>query len=202
MTGRCLMNRLMDPAARDATMHDHTYTEAPAAVAAVEEAQARVTDVRSRKVRADIPIPAAPYLDRKVRDVPHLAEIWSYINPHMLYGKHLGYKGNFEKNLPEHEPKTLDLFHKLEEVKHEAMQFMRVRVVWQFFEAERDGNAIHLFAPSEATPMHTFRFGRQSSREDGLCLSDYILDPQAGRRDHLAMFVVTAGAGIRERSEQ
>ena len=49
----------------------------------------------------------------QVRDVPHLAEIWSYINPHMLYGKHLGYKGNFEKSLAEHEPKALDLFHKL-----------------------------------------------------------------------------------------
>ena len=24
---------------------------------------------------------------------------------------------------------------------------MKVRAVWQFFEAERDGNAIHLFAP-------------------------------------------------------
>jgi hypothetical protein len=65
----------------------------------VEEAPVRVTESRSRKVRPDIPIPAAPYLDRKVRDVPHLAEVWSYINPHMLYGKHLGYKGNFEKNL-------------------------------------------------------------------------------------------------------
>ena len=36
-----------------------------------------------------------------MRDVPHLAEVWSYINPHMLYGRHLGYKGNFEKQLAE-----------------------------------------------------------------------------------------------------
>ena len=28
-----------------------------------------------------------------------LAEVWSYINPFMLYGRHLGYKGNFEKDL-------------------------------------------------------------------------------------------------------
>ena len=69
----------------------------------------------------------------------------------MLYGKHLGYKGNFEKSLAEHEPKALDLFHKLEEVKHAAAQFMRVKAVWQFFEAERDGNAIHLFA-TRCTP--------------------------------------------------
>ena len=128
---------------------------------AAEEAPVRVSEARSRKVRTDISIPTAPNLDRKVRDVPHLAEIWSYINPHMLYGKHLGYKGNFEKNLAEHEPKALDLFHKLEEVKHEAAQFMRVKAVWQFFEAERDGNAIHLFAPSGLTPKRIAR--RKSS---------------------------------------
>ncbi len=78
---------------------------------------------------------------------------------------------------------------------------MKVKAVWQFFEAERDGNAIHLFAPGGASPIHTFRFGRQR-REDGLCLSDYILDPEDGRRDHLALFVVTAGAGVRERAEE
>ena len=89
----------------------------------------------------------------------------------------------------------------MEEVKQEAAKFMHVKAVWQFFEAERDGNAIHLFAPGGASPIHTFRFGRQR-REDGLCLSDYILEADDGKRDHLALFVTTAGAGIRERSEQ
>jgi 5-methyltetrahydrofolate--homocysteine methyltransferase len=51
---------------------------------------------------------------------------------------------------------------------------MKVKAVWQFFEAERDGNSIHLFAPGAASPIHTFHFGRQP-RENGLCLSDYIL---------------------------
>ncbi len=201
MTGLDLMNRLMDPAAREVTMLDHTYVEAPAPAPAAEETPVRVTETRSRKVRPDIPIPAVPSLERKVRDVPHLAEVWSYINPHMLYGKHLGYKGNFEKNLVEHEPKALELFHNMEELKHEAAQFMRVRAVWQFFEAERDGNAIHLFVPGAPAPLHTFRFGRQH-RDEGLCLSDYILDAEDGKRDHLAIFVVTAGAGIRDKAEE
>ena len=39
------------------------------------------------------------------------------------------------------------------------------------------------------------------SRTD-LCLSDYVLDPEDGRRDHLAMFVVTAGEGVRSHSEE
>jgi 5-methyltetrahydrofolate--homocysteine methyltransferase len=152
-------------------------------------------------VRTDIPIPPAPYLERKIRDVPHLAEVWSYINPFMLYGRHLGYKGNFEKELAGHEPKALELFHNLEAVKQEAARFMQVRVVWRFFEAERDGNAIRLFAPGGETPIHAFHFGRQR-RENGLCLSDFILEAEDGRRDHLALFVATAGARVREKSEE
>jgi 5-methyltetrahydrofolate--homocysteine methyltransferase len=201
MTGLDLMNRLMDPQARAAVLAGHKAVEAPAAVEEPAAPLAPITSRRSGKVRTGIPIPAAPYLERRVRDVPHLAELWSYINPYMLYGRHLGYKGNFEKALAEREDKALELFHNMEEVKQDAARFMKVKTVWQFFEAERDGNQVHLFAPGGASPIHTFAFGRQR-REDGLCLSDYILGPEDGRRDHLALFVVTAGACIRERSEE
>ncbi len=200
MTGLRLMNQLMDPARRDAVLAAHapaaaTIATEPARVAAPAPAAAR-----SSKVRADLPIPAAPYLEKKVRDVPHLDEVWSYINPHMLYGRHLGYKGNFEKDLAARHEKALALFHQMEEVKHAAAQFMKVRAVWQFFEAEREGNSIHLFAPGAENPTHTFHFGRQR-KPDGLCLSDYILEAEENARDHLAFFVATAGAGIREKSE-
>jgi 5-methyltetrahydrofolate--homocysteine methyltransferase len=152
-------------------------------------------------VRTDLAIPAAPYLDRRLRDVPNLAEVWSYINPFMLYGRHLGFKGNFEKLLAERDAKALKLFHDVEEVKAEAARFMKARAVWQFFEAERAGNAIQLFSPGGVSPIHTFQFGRQP-RPDGLCLSDYILEADEGRRDHLALFVVTAGSQVREESER
>ncbi len=199
MTGLRLMNELMDPASRDEVLRAHTPGEAEAVAQASTGAAVPVSERRSSKVRVDIPIPQAPYLDRKVRDVPQLAEVWSYVNPQMLYGKHLGFKGNFEKLLAERDPKALELFHNVEEVKQRAQ--MKVRAVWRFFEAEREGNALHLFAPGEARPLHTFRFTRQA-RENGLCLSDYVLDPVDGRRDHIAIFVATAGAGIRERSSE
>jgi len=201
MTGLKLLNDIMDPATRESVLRVHTHVVPPMEVERPAEPAGPLTDVRSRKVRVDIPVPTAPYLDRKVRDVPHLAEIWSYINPHMLYGRHLGYKGHFEKHLAEHNEKALELYHMVEDLKHEAARFMKVKAVWQFFEAERAGNAINLFAPGGASPIHTFQFGRQR-RDEGLCLSDYILDAADGARDHLAIFVVTAGAGIREHSEE
>ena len=201
MTGLRNMNQLMDPAQRDEFVRAHTHVVPPVEIARPAEMAVPVTENRSRKVRAGLPLPAPPSLERKVRDVPHLTEIWSYINPHMLYGRHLGYKGHFEKELAQHDEKALELYHNVEDLKHEAARFMKVKAVWQFFEAEREGNAISLFSPGGQAPVHTFRFGRQR-RDEGLCLSDYILDPADGGRDHLAIFVITAGAGIREKSEE
>jgi len=201
MTGLRLLNEIMDPGQREQVLREHTFSDAVVEAVAPAQESAPVGQARSSKVRADIPIPAAPYLDRKLRDVPNLAELWTYINPYMLYGRHLGFKGNFEKLLNERDAKALKLFHDVDQVKAEAARFMKVKAVWQFFEAERDRNAVNLFAPGAATPIHTFRFGRQR-RENGLCLSDYILDADEGRRDHLVLLVVTAGSGVRSEAER
>jgi 5-methyltetrahydrofolate--homocysteine methyltransferase len=202
MTGLRIMNQLMDPAERENLLAELRKKPAISVVSrpAEEDAVAARSTERSSRVRIDLPIPPVPYLERKIRAVPELPEIWSYINPFMLYGRHLGYKGRFEQDLAARVPKALELFSMVEELKEFAKGFMQVKVVWQFFEAERDGNSIQLFAPQSAQPMHTFHFGRQP-RENGLCLSDYILPPLNGRRDHLAFFVCTAGAGIRERTD-
>jgi 5-methyltetrahydrofolate--homocysteine methyltransferase len=162
---------------------------------------AKPTVTRSPKVRADLPIQEVATLDRKVRLVPDLRDIWSYINPYMLYGRHMGFRGDFVKRFAERDAKAVELYESMEEVKAEAAQFMKVRAVWQFFEAEAQGDAIQLFAPGESIALHTFQFPRQRIG-DQLCLSDYILPARDGKRDHLALFVVTAGEGVRERSEK
>ena len=202
MTGLRLMNELMDPAARSAVIEAHSPAIAAPAAEPAAPAARPAAEQRSSRVRTDIPIPAAPYLERRVRHVRQLSEVWSYINPFMLYGRHLGFKGNFEEQLAAHDPKALELANQVDELKQEAAHWMSIRAVWQFFEAERAGNSIHLFAPGAAQPLHSFRFGRQP-KPDGLCLSDYVLEPEGdGRRDHIALFVVTAGEGVRLRAEQ
>src|SRR5438128_10662836 len=110
----------MDPAGREATLRAHTFTEASKPVQAAVEAPPPMTRIRSGNVRTDVPIPPAPYLDRRVRDVPQLTEIWSYINPFMLYGRHLGYKGNIEKDLLGHNETTLALFQSMEALREQA----------------------------------------------------------------------------------
>jgi len=200
MTGLRLMNEIMDPATREERLTGATFSEFAVLPERDMGEKVNAGTTRSSKVRTNIPIPSVAYLDRRVRTLPNLQDIWSYINPFMLFGRHMGYKGNFEKQLLQREEKALALYNDMEEVKEEAMQWMKVRAVWQFFQAERAGNSIRLFEPGGKEPIHTFDFGRQP-RKDGLCLSDYVLDPVNGDRDHFALFVVTAGGGVREKSE-
>jgi 5-methyltetrahydrofolate--homocysteine methyltransferase len=200
MTGLRLMNELSDPARREEVMRQHTH----AGTAVLEEAALRngepPGEERSPRIRLDLPIPAVAYLDRKKRAAPDVNEIWDYVNPYMVFGRHLGFRGDFAKALAERDPRALELYNNVEEVKREAAKFMKISAVWRFFEAERRGNSIALFAPDAGAPQHTFHFPRQRSG-DKLCLSDYVLPATNGSRDHLALFVVTAGAGIRERAE-
>jgi len=200
MTGLRLMNELMDPTTRESVLRTHTASGNGASVSTVVSVQQIPAVTRSPRVRADLPIPAVQSLDRKARLVPDLREVWGYINPFMLFGRHMGFRGDFEKRLAERDPKAVELFEQMEEVKKEAAEFMKVRAVWQFFEAEAQGDSLQLFRPGEKEALHTFRFPRQR-QGDFLCLSDYVLPAKNGQRDHLALFVVTAGEGVRERSE-
>jgi len=201
MTGLRLMNQLMDPATRETVLRDHAASGDGFSVTTTVSISPASKPARSPRIRTDLPIPRVQYLDLKVRLVPDLREIWSYINPYMLYGRHLGFRGDFEKHLAERDSKAVELFESMEEVRKEAASFMKIRAVWQFFEAEAEGELLHFFAPGAKGPLHTFRFARQR-KGDYLCLSDYVLRVQNGQRDHVALFVVTAGEGIREHAEK
>jgi len=201
MTGLRLANELMDPTVRHIIIEERKKISAAVAVEVNKEEILPESTTRSSLVRTDLPIPPVSLLERVKRDVPQLEEIWSYINPQMLYVRHLGFKGNFEQRLVERDPKALELFDQIEKVKDRARSLMKVRVVWKFLEAESQGNDLNLFQPGEKMPLHTFHFHRQR-KPDGLCLADFVLPPHEGQRDHVALFVVGAGEGIREESER
>jgi 5-methyltetrahydrofolate--homocysteine methyltransferase len=201
MTGLRLMNELMDPATRARVISEHTSSGNGVSVATTVKVVEKPAVTRSPKVRRDLPIPEVATLERKVRLVPDLRELWSYISPFMLYGRHMGYRGDFEKHLAAREAKAVELYNEMEEVKNEAAGFMKVRAVWQFFEAQAEGETLHLFAPGAKEPLQSWKFKRQKTG-DQLCLTDYVLDPRNGKRDHVAVFVVSAGEGIRERAEK
>ena len=188
MTGLRLMNQLMDPNEREATLAaNRNLVPGAFAEPAVEEPLVpKSRRAQHQSARRSAHPAGAVSGSQTFATCPQLTELWSYINPFMLFGRHLGYKGNFEKNLAQGEAKALELNNLVDRSEApKPRRCMKVKAVWQFFEAERDGNAIHLFAPGGTDPLHTFHFGRQP-RANGLCLSDYILPASNGQRDHLA----------------
>jgi 5-methyltetrahydrofolate--homocysteine methyltransferase len=163
------------------------------------------TEERSSRIAIDVVVPPVPDTERHVERNIDLDLLWSYVNPQMLYGKHLGFRGRFVDALAAGDVKAKELEAKIEAVKAECRAgAMSAHAVWQFFEAEGDGNRIHIFGGDDRTrPIATFAFPRQR-KPDGVSLADLVLPPTRdaqGRiiaRDHIGIFVTTAGAGIRE----
>jgi 5-methyltetrahydrofolate--homocysteine methyltransferase len=129
--------------------------------------------------------------------VEDLREVWSYLNPQMLYGKHLGLRGSFAAKLGAGDAKAVALRNTVESLMDEVEHWMRVRAVWRFFEAESKGEELSVFEAGAGYPIHTFVFPRQP-RPGGLCLADFVLPPVGGVRDSVALFVVGAGEEVRE----
>lgn len=206
MNGLDILNRLMDTDSR-ATLEAALLAQDLGAVAPLPQITIPESEKRSSKISLDVRIPPVPDLERHVYEVADLDEIWSYINPQMLYGRHMGLRGRFRDLIEAGDKRAVELEEKIERVKEECRQGgMKIRVVWQFFEAESEGNAIHIYSGKDSVaPIETFAFPRQR-KEEGLCLSDLVLpfevdESNSKQRDHVAMFVTTAGEGIREIAE-
>ena len=197
MAGLKLVERLMDPAARpELNQEVADLITADTAEAVVEPGEAADPGRgAAAEVRRDIPVPAPPDLDRHVAELD-LDKVWEYLNPQMVYGKHLGLKGSVKRLREEGDEKLAKLEKIMDELKDVARQgAMKARAVWRFFPAEAEGNKVTLRDPETGEPVAVWTFPRQN-REGGLCLADYVLPG-----DHLALFVTTAGEGIRERVE-
>jgi 5-methyltetrahydrofolate--homocysteine methyltransferase len=148
-------------------------------------------------------IPLPPDLRSHVIDNYDLEAIFAYVNPTMLYGKHLGLKGNLETLLEQRDEKAEHLYQQVRAMEDEilAKQLLRARAVYKFFPAQASGDTILIYNPAGTEVVETFRFPRQTHGE-GFCLSDFVAPRDSGRMDYIALFAVTCGHGVRELSEQ
>jgi 5-methyltetrahydrofolate--homocysteine methyltransferase len=166
------------------------------------------------KARAAVPplsqVPAAPDFERHVLANTPLDHIWSFVNPVLLYGRHLGLKDSVVRRvetcsaaeLAETEAgrKALALREHVEQVKSWCRGGrMQARAVYQFFRAESEGDRILLYEAG-GSQVAEVQFPRQDDGQ-GLCLSDYVSPRGSGLLDTVCAFVVTAGSGIRDLAE-
>jgi 5-methyltetrahydrofolate--homocysteine methyltransferase len=208
MNGLDLANQLMNPDSRAALGRAQLEERAKLAAAAPPVAvEGPAVSGGGPTVRALEHLPAAPDLVRHVMKQLPLDEVWSYINPKMLHGKHLGLKGNPTELWAKGDARALELRDLIDRIKATARPGgespMAVRAVWQFFPASSVGDTLRLHDPKDPERIAaSFTFPRQE-RGDRLCLADYArpADSELPGRDSVGLFVVTAGEGIRARYE-
>jgi 5-methyltetrahydrofolate--homocysteine methyltransferase len=166
---------------------------------------------RSKQITPVEDPPKPPDFDQHVITNTPLDQIWSFINPVMLYGRHLGLKSTVvrqvetlsvaELSRTEAGQKALELKEMMDALRADCRNgLMKVRSTYQFFRAASDGNDLHLF-DGKGGKLATFQFGRQPG-DDGLCLSDYVAPLNSGKEDSIALFVTTAGENIRAHAER
>ncbi|MCE9625678.1 MAG: methionine synthase [Deltaproteobacteria bacterium] len=214
MTGLELAKRIRDP---------HSFSQLKAGIeerrrAAKQDTYVKVTvalagDERSKAIDILETLPKAPDFERHVVKNTPIDQIWDYLNPLMLYGRHLGMKGALVKLLEagnlkalkdaEGGEKAIEVYETVEALKVECRQLLKPKAVFQFFQAGSEGNRISIL-DERGGELARIVFPRQAKPE-GLCLADYVRPLPLGRvkgLDSLAMFVVGVGEGVRELAEQ
>ena len=148
---------------------------------------------------ADVPKP--PDFDRHVIRSVSLDEVWNWINPKMLMGKHLGFRGDFGAALKAGDAKAASIADVLERVRSEARSGrLQGSVVWQWFEAAGEGDRLRLWRPGAEDPSVDWVLPRQKG--GGIALPDYIRPRVDGARtDAVCLFATTFGAGVRAWSQ-
>jgi 5-methyltetrahydrofolate--homocysteine methyltransferase len=204
MAGLDLANRVMDPERR-AILQRTLGEETRRLLANVPKAAdtAPVAVPSSSSVRRDVAIPTPPDLKTHVLRGYDLSEIFGFINPAMLYSKHLGLR-NADQALRAGEAKALELKTVIEQV--QDIVFARgdiaANAVFRFFRAQSDGDrTLQVYGPEGKNVIASFRFGRQSEPPN-LCLADYVAAQDSGRVDYLCMFVVTITGSVRTLAEE
>jgi 5-methyltetrahydrofolate--homocysteine methyltransferase len=148
-------------------------------------------------------LPRAPDLARhELRDVDPRV-LFPYVNPTMLFGKHLGLRGDALKLAASGDARAAELVALIEELKQRAARerLLQCHATWRFFPAQSDGETLLLYDPEEPTRVaERFTFPRQLVAP-GRCISDWVRPVESRIVDSVAMFCVTAGPGVREVSQ-
>ena len=206
MTGLALANTIQDADERQKLVETLTteaeqLTQADAARRATDS-EDEAAPVAPAQIPHNFDVPNPPDLRLHVLKEYDLDEIFPYINPQMLYVRHLGFKGRFADALASGDPSAIELQESVKRVEELilAESSITAQAVFKFFPCQSDGQDLKIYAPDGSTTLEKFHFGRQSQR-DGLCLADYTA-PTGGPVDYVAMFVTSFGPGVRELAEK
>ena len=194
MTGLAVANSLMDPTHGQSTIEKiaQRQDEVRSANPTVERGASKRDFKEKLTISHDV-VRSAPTLQRTVFNAD-IGMIWDYLNLQMVFGNHLGYKGNVKTNLARGDEKLSKLVDRLNILKARILNenLLTATAVIQYFNARSEGNSILIYDDLGKTIIERFTFPRQSEGLK-LCLADFVA---SDHMDTIAMFVATSGNGV------
>lgn len=218
MSGLELAKKVVNPETfaklQEETKTRRTMLNPNASVTSRVQNKSALIEKRSSAVNVLDTLPSPPDFDCHLITNTSVNQIWPFINPLMLYGRHMGIRGSvvralekaakddrLQRELAETEPKSLEIWRQIERLKAEYgdTPLLHPRAIFQFLKAESEKNTLRLLG-TKGELLTSFTFPRQQ-KSDGLCLADYTKPAQLPATDSVALFVVTVGKGVREMAE-
>jgi 5-methyltetrahydrofolate--homocysteine methyltransferase len=195
-----MMDKLTDEAAAERVVAQiHREAEEAKAGGAARPAPASIPAIFTKTVRQDVPVPVPPFWGtRTLANVP-LDEVFKRLAQRSLFRLSWGGKGvhgeEWTKLLRE------DFLPRLRRMQREAIaeKYLQPRAVYGYFPANSIDNDVVLFDPQDhGREIDRFTFARQSG-EEHLSIADYFAPLNSGRRDVVALQLVTVGPAATER---
>lgn len=127
-------------------------------------------------------------------------ELWPYINRQMLYGHHLGLKGNIKKLFDTENPKAMKLYKQVQDVRNSIVEkdLLNTQGMFRFYKVRAEGETMVILSENEQDELQRFTFPRQPGGYQ-YCLTDFI---HPDKVDTCCFFIVTSGQEILDYAKQ
>jgi len=199
MRGLALADRILSGESEQRSLAAEAQKRRQAAASHAEErtdSPLSAPEIRSEAVGIAAAI-VPPNLEEHIFQELDLNEIWKYVNPHMLYAKHLGLRGSVRKLREAGDPRLKELEGVIDRVQKAG--WIHARAMYRYVEAYSQGNAVHITCGGRE--LAVFRFPRQAAGER-LSLADFVRPKDGEKPDSIALLLTTAGEGVRVRAEE
>ncbi len=204
MKGLAIANALFSPDSAPAFIEEVRRDQARLVRGGSTMTQTAVATATLPERSPEVPVleslPPAPDLDLHIEVGIDLEELFSYINPQMLYCRHLGLRGNFLKKRAGGDPKALELERVVKDLLKECIRekLLTPRGMWRFFLVSSTPTEITFHSAERGNEV--FDFPRQG-RSPYHSICDYVAPSRNGKPvDRAAILVTTCGSGVRERA--
>jgi len=189
MAGLDVMNTLMDRARRSEIL--------PGAVSDGRGPSKASSPSARKTTRRKLSVVSKPLLlpfPGRVLSEADLDDAWEFLDRQALASRYLGLRGSFRRLLKQGDPRVLKLEETVREIQADVRSWMRIRTAWAVFGARVEGEEIILSPPGRGADLFRFRFQGPGRRGPAA----FFAEPE----DSVALFVLTAGGGVREHARQ